>query len=218
MWFFLDILYVHKFLYYHIYLYYYIFCPVHHVVQVKIFHVHAHVPCFDVRDGAVNMEFRGGQVWCWCSYIYWIIYNIFSWSESCPMSICFLRSDIADLSHVGFLSVLWFILVKDELYCVCYLIFFHPWNRRPSFLHIVFVHTGASILNRSLYHNNFQLFCNWCGLLVVPLWLYLFWCPCEQGSLCLCVLSFFCRAHFKHIRCSCHMVDSIGSWPGIILI
>ena len=58
----LEILFVHKFLWYHGYLYHDIFFPVHHVVQVKIFHIHGHISLFDVLDGAVNMEFHGGQV------------------------------------------------------------------------------------------------------------------------------------------------------------
>ena len=35
--------------------------------------------------------------------------------------------------------------------------FFHSWDRRPSSLHIEFVHTGASILTRSLYPNIFRV-------------------------------------------------------------
>ena len=94
-------------------------------------------------------------------------------------------------------------------------------DRWPSSLHIKFLHTGASILTRSLYPNIVQWFCTWYGFLVFALWFYLFWGLCEKGSLCLCVLSLFCRAHFKHTECSfecCHMVDSFSAWYSIILV
>ena len=35
--------------------------------------------------------------------------------------------------------------------------FFQPWYGRPSLLHIELVHTGASILTRSLYHKVFPV-------------------------------------------------------------
>ena len=96
----------------------------------------------------------------------------------------------------------------------------YTYDRRPRLLHIEFFHTGASILTRSLYPNIFQWFCSLCGLLVVPLWLYLFWGLCHQGSMRLCLLPFFCRVNFKHIAYSleyCRMVDFLGAWPCIIL-
>ena len=189
--FFLEIVFVHKLLWYHCYLYHDIFCPVHLVFQVKIFYVHAHVPCFDVWDGAVNMDFHCGRLWCWCADISCIIYKISSFSESCPMSICFLWYDIADCYHVGCLSVICFFLVEDELYCVCSRMFFYPWDRHPSLLRVEFVHTVSSILTKYLYPEIFQWFCSWCGLLVVPLWLYFFWVICEQCSMCLCLFSLF---------------------------
>ena len=150
VWFFLEIVFVHRLLWYNFYLYPYILFPVHNSVQVKIFHVHTHVPLFDVWDGTVYMEFHGVQVWFWCADISWIIYNISSWSESCPMSLCFMMYDITYCSHVVCLYVLWFGFVEYELYCVCYRMFFHPWDKRPSLLHIEFFHTGASILTRYL--------------------------------------------------------------------
>ena len=36
-------------------------------------------------------------------------------------------------------------------------LFFYPWDRRPSSLHIEFVHTGASILTKSLYPKIFPV-------------------------------------------------------------
>ena len=126
VWFFLEILFVNKSLWYYSYLYHDIFYPVHHVVQVKIFHIHTHLPCFDVWGGAVNMEFHVGQLWCWCADIYWIIYKISSCSDSYPASLCFLRSDITYCSHIGCIYVLRFVLVEYELYCVCYRMFFPP--------------------------------------------------------------------------------------------
>ena len=167
------------------------------------------------------MEFHGGQVWCWWADMSWIIYKISYCSESCPMSLYFLRYNIIDCSHVGWIYVLWFVLVEYELYSVYSWMFSHTWDRRTNSLQIEFVHTGASILTRSLYPNIFQWFCSWCGLLVVPLWLYLFWGICKKGIMCLRVLSFFYIVHLKHIGCSfecCHMVDSLGAWPGVILV
>ena len=126
VWFFLDILFFNRFLWYHRYLYHDIFFRVHHIVQVKIFHVHAHVPCFGVWCGTINMDFLGSQVLCWCTDISWVIYRISSYSDSFTVSLCFLRSDITYWSHVGCLSVLRFFLAEDEFYCVCYCIFLSP--------------------------------------------------------------------------------------------
>ena len=104
-WYLLDILFVQKFLRYSWNMYHDIFCPIHNVVQVKISHVHAHVPLFYVWDNAVNMEFHGGQVWCWCADISCIIYNLSSFGESFPVSLCFLRSDTGYCSRVPFVLI-----------------------------------------------------------------------------------------------------------------
>ena len=178
-------------MWYHRYLHHDILFPVHIFVQVKIFHVYAHSPCFEVWDGAVYTEFHCGHLWCWCSDISCIIYKIYYCSESCPMSICFLSSDIAYCSCIDWISVLWFVLVEDEFYCVCYWIFFIPGiggHVRCTLSLSIPVHSywlGICILIFFLW------FCSWCGLLVVLLWLYLFWGLCERVSMCLCVLSFF---------------------------
>ena len=137
------------------------------------------------------------------------------------VNLCFLRSDITYCSHIGWLSVLRFFLVEDELYCVCSRMFFHPWYKLPGSLHIAFVHTGASILTIYVYPNILPVVFRWYGLLSVPLWLYLFWGLCEQGSMCLYVFLFFCSVYFKHIGYSfecCHMVDSLGAWHVILLV
>ena len=119
-----DILFFQKLLWYHGYLYHDIFCPISHFVQVKIFHVHAHVSWFDVWDGAVNIDFHGGQVWCWCDDFSRIVYKIYSFSDSCSMSICFLRSDIEYIYNIGWTSILQFVFVENEIYCVSSCTFF----------------------------------------------------------------------------------------------
>ena len=136
------------------------------------------------------MEFHGGQVWCWCADISWIIYNIYSCSEYCNTSFCFMRSDITYLSHKGWLSVPWFVLVEYELYYVCSWIF-QLWDRRPSSLHIEFVHTGASILTRSLYPNIFPLFFQLIWFAIGSTVILFFWGLYDQGSLWLYMLLFF---------------------------
>ena len=53
---------------------------------------------------------------------------------------------------------------------------------------------GLCIPNCSLY------FHSGCGLLLFPLWLFLFWGLCNQISMCLCVFLFFRFFHWKHFR------------------
>ena len=97
------------------------------------------------------MYFNGGKVQCSCADISWIIYKISSCSESCPVSLFLMRSDITYCSHAGCVSILWFVLVEEKLYCVCSRMFFYPWYKWPSSLHNEFVHTSASVITRSLY-------------------------------------------------------------------
>ena len=52
---------------------------------------------------------------------------------------------------MGCPCVIWFVFVENELYCVGYYMFFQPWDRQPSLLHIQLFHTGSSILTRYLY-------------------------------------------------------------------
>ena len=54
------------------------------------------------------------------------------------------------LYHIGCPSILSFVFVENELYCVGSCMFFYPWDRRSSLLHIQLVHNGLFILNRSL--------------------------------------------------------------------
>ena len=72
------------------------------------------------------------------------------------MSLYFLRSVILYFYHIGCLSVIQFFLVEDKLYCVCSRIFFQPWYRWLSLLHIELVHNSAFILTSSQYRNIYQ--------------------------------------------------------------
>ena len=84
------------------------------------------------------------------------------------MGIClFSRILHTDLTYVALLSLglsLWKI---DSIVSVsaCSL---QPWDRRPSSLHIYFVHTGASIFTKSPYP------------IIFPVVLQLMWC--DSGS------------------------------------
>ena len=136
------------------------------------------------------MDFHGGQFWCWCAKLSWIIYQIPSYSKSCSMGLCFwVRISHINLTHVSFISFglsLWNINsiisvpARD----------FQPWDRRPSLLHIEFVHTGASIFTKYLYPMIFlvNVMCYWfqcdCiffGVCVINLfWAYMCcWCVCH---------------------------------------
>ena len=200
-------------MWYHWYMYHDVLCSIHHVAKIKTFHVHAHVPWFDVWCRAVNMDFHGGKVWRLCADISWITYKIYSCSDSCSMNLCFLRFNISYCSHIVFLSVLWFFLVEDEFYCVCSRLFFSPWDKWTSLLHIGLVHTSAFILNRYLYPNISNIF----AVDVVRYWFHcdciFFWDLCDQGSLCL----FFYIVYGCIFEC-CHMVDSLSDWSDIILV
>ena len=135
------------------------------VVQVEIPYVHAHLSWFDVWDGAVYMEFHGGQVWCWCDEIYWIIYQIPSCSDSCSLVSVFCGGiSHTALTYVALLSFglyLWNInLILSVPVCA-----FQPWHRRPSSLHMEFVHTGGSLFTKCLYPRIFPVVSQviWCA-------------------------------------------------------
>ena len=118
------ILFFYNFLCNNIYLYHYIFWSIHLIVHVKSFDVHAQVSQFDVKDGAVDMQFHCVKVWCGCFEFPWIVYKISYWSYSCSRSIWCLGYDVTKCSHIGFSYVFWFLFVKDKLYCVGSCMFF----------------------------------------------------------------------------------------------
>ena len=62
--------------------------------------------------------FYGGQVWCWCADLSWIIYHMTSCSESCSMGLFFWWSDIAYRYHICCLSLLWFVFMEYKLDCI----------------------------------------------------------------------------------------------------
>ena len=99
---------------YHWNLDHYVFIPVYLVFQVEILYLRAHVSWFDVRYGAVYTDFYGGQVWCWCADLSWVIYQIPSYSDSCSVRICFWGSDISYRYHICCPSVLWFFFVENR--------------------------------------------------------------------------------------------------------
>ena len=122
--FFCDIIFLYKFLWYYWKLDHDGFVPVHLVVQVEILYVHAHVSWFDVWYGTVYMEFYGGQLWCWCADLSWIIYHIPSSSESCYMGLCFFGSDISYSSQICCPYILWFVFMVDKFDCISPIICF----------------------------------------------------------------------------------------------
>ena len=90
----------------------------------------------------------------------------------------------------------------------------HPWDMRPSLLHIELVHTGSSVFTRSLYTKFVLVVSQWMCFQLVTLWLYLLGGLCEHGSLILCAVLFFLTLPMGKCRCifeSGHMVDSLGS-------
>ena len=66
---------------------------------------------------------------------------------------------------------------------------FHTCYRRPSSLHIEFVHTSSSIFTRYLYPKRFLWYHSGFGFMLVPMWLYLLGVICGHSSLFLCEVS-----------------------------
>ena len=108
------------------------------------------------------------------------------------------------------------------IFCMLPHLFFYPWDRRPSSLHIEFVHTGASILTKSLYPKIFPVvsYFMWFSSGYTVVVSFMGYMP-AMNYVPMCVDIFFCRISFKVLGCSfecCHMVDYLGAWPGIILV
>ena len=58
------------------------------------------------------------------------------------------------------------------------------------------------------------------SLPLVTLWLFIFWGLCEQSSLILCAVLFFCSFQWNVFRCifeSGNMVDSLADWSRAII-
>ena len=130
-------------------------------------------------------------------------------------------SDVTYCSHIGLPYVLWFLLVENEIHCIGSWMFFHPWDKCPSLLQL----SGCIPVHPS-----------WLGICVPTppccfaedvVWRFphcdcLFFGVYTSKIVCayLC-LYFFCCFHWKHFRCifeSCHMVDFLSTWSGIIFV
>ena len=100
--------------------------------------------------------------------------------------------------------------------------FFRPWDKRPSSLHIELVHTGSSILTRSLFPNPPPVFLQWMWFAIGST-VICFFLGVYARKLIWAYVQFyyFYRFQWKKIRCifeSGHLVDSLVAWFGVIIV